>query len=133
MPSFPDRPRQRGITRSTTCGLPTLKLQSHPTFGKSLQHTFVRFFILPVLFFAGALIASKSGFSVIGGTLAVGFGLFVVGLLGLVYYRLFNVECPTCGRVSKTTKDSRRRCWVARCDNCDTTWDLGVGARRTGI
>lgn len=75
----------------------------------------------------------KRGFSVIGGTLAVGFGLSVVGLLGYVYYQLFNVECPTCGRVTKTTEDSRRRCWAARCDDCDITWDLGVGARCTGM
>ena len=109
-----------------------MNLQPHPAFAKWFQHFFLRAWLVTAALFAGGLILLKSGFEVIGWTLAISFGLSIIGTLGYLNYRLYNVKCPTCGRKTRTMKDSSRRYWIARCKGCDITWDLGVGTRTSG-
>jgi hypothetical protein len=104
-----------------------MNLQPHPSFGKSFQRFFLRAWLTAVALFAGAMLLLKNDFGILGAMLAAAFGIAVVGTLAYLFYGLYHVTCPVCGQQTRTTKDSTGTCWVAHCEICDTTWDLGVG------
>jgi len=104
-----------------------LTAQSHPTFGKGFQRFFLRAWVAITGLLVASLFLLKNGFDAIGWCLAIFFGLSIVGAAGYLMHRLYNVECPTCGRKMKTAKDSRLGCYIARCPTCATRWSLGVG------
>jgi|GEM_PF-2044872 len=104
-----------------------MNFRSHPSFAGWFKRFFLRAWILAVVFFGVGLLLLKNGFPVLGWTCAICFGLSVFGALGHLLYRLFHVECPSCGGRTRTTKDPSQTFWIARCEACGTVWDLGVG------
>ena len=80
--------------------------------------------------FIGGLLLLKNGFQALGWTLAIGFGVSVIGTLGYLFHRIYHVPCPRCGQETRTLKDLPKGRMVAICDRCRVTWDLGL---RLGI
>ena len=101
--------------------------QPHPTFGKWFQRFLLRAWLVIAVLFVASLFLLKNGFDAIGWCFAISFGLSIVGTVGYLVQRLYSVECPTCGRKMKTAKESRLGCYIARCPECATRWNLGVG------
>ncbi|MEI7429828.1 MAG: zf-TFIIB domain-containing protein [Betaproteobacteria bacterium] len=101
--------------------------QPHPTFGKWFQRFFFRAVIVATVLFAASLFFLKNEFHAIGWCLAIFFGLTIVGTMVHLTHRLYNVECPKCGRKMKTAKNSRKGFYIARCPKCESLWNLEVG------
>jgi hypothetical protein len=82
--------------------------------------------IICAVLVGGGFILLKGGFQAASRVAAVLFALCLVGTLSYMWYRLFHIHCPTCGRQARTIKDSSRTCWIAHCEDCGIGWKLGV-------
>ena len=102
-------------------------MQPHPTFDKWFQRFILRAWVVIAVLFAASLYLLKNGYEAIGWCLAISFVFSIVGAMVYLLRRLYNVECPTCGRKMKTAKNIRLGRYIARCHECATHWDLGVG------
>jgi predicted RNA-binding Zn-ribbon protein involved in translation (DUF1610 family) len=101
-----------------------MKLRQHPTIQKSLQRFFWPAWILAAVLFAGGLYFLKNGFTTLGWTLSAAFGVTVAVALIYTRYRLYNVQCPTCGQKIRTSKDVSHNWLVAQCKVCGIQWNL---------
>ena len=74
-----------------------MTIQDHPSFAVQFQRLFIWVWLIDTGLFASSLYSLKHHFMMLGWTLAVGFGVFTVFILGYGYYQLFHITCPNCG------------------------------------
>jgi phosphoglycerol transferase MdoB-like AlkP superfamily enzyme len=99
----------------------------HPTFGIWFQRFFIRAWLVIVGLFISGLLLLKNGFSTLGAILAISFGISIIFTLSYLFYRLYHIDCPDCHSQLKTQKNVKLSKYVAICDRCQKTWDIGIG------
>ena len=106
-----------------------MKVEQFTAFKKRFDRIAVSGFFLLVLTMAGCIAASKANMVFLSGVLAF---LLVSGALFLFFhlrYLTSNVPCPQCQQMCITTENNKDKRWLAVCEPCDITWQLGVGIK----
>lgn len=107
-----------------------MTIKDHPSFAAYFQRLFIRAWLIDMGLFAGSLYSLKHHYMMLGWTLAVGFGVFTVFILGYGYYQLFHGACPDCSGQTITQKSSDQNVWMAKCSHCNIAWNLKIGTQR---
>jgi len=106
-----------------------MKIELFTAFKKRFESIAVSGFFILVLSMAGCIAASKSNMVFLSGVLAF---LFVSGAFFLFFhlrYLIHNVTCPKCQEKCISVDNTKDKRWLATCEQCDITWQLGVGAK----
>ncbi|WP_026470795.1 hypothetical protein [Alkanindiges illinoisensis] len=107
-----------------------MTIQDHPSFAANFQRLFIWAWLIDTGLFVSSLYSLKHHYIMLGWTLAVGFGVFTVFILGYGYYQLFHIICPNCGGPTTTQKNNTQQIWMAKCKHCNVIWNLKIGTKR---
>ena len=102
-------------------------LKKHPNFAKKFMVFMAIVFFTDVILFVICFYSHSKDLEKISDISLI--LVFLITFLGFTFsfFCLYNVKCPSCGKKTKTIKNTDADMWQAYCAKCKITWSLGIG------